>query len=108
MTNKQILTAKIVNLQNKLTKISSEVDTLNTEFGDRSAARTPSKWGAMGLNSKQDWIFLAFFASYALLCLVILTYTVLYMEQKMQAAFMVVLAQLVIGIMISGVIKYYA
>jgi hypothetical protein len=106
--NAKILAAKKVDLQNELTDLTAKVDTLNTEFNDRSAEQAQSKAEAIGIVSRQDWIFLIFFASYALLCLVILTYACIYSVKKVQAVLMVILFSMVIGIMITGVLKYYA
>ena len=108
INNAQILAAKKVDLQNELTDLIAQVDTLNTEYNDRSAVKKPSKAELAGLVSKQDWIFLIFFVSYALLSLVILTYVVIYTEKKIQGAFMVALVSVILGIMTGGVLKYYA
>jgi hypothetical protein len=106
--NTKVLTSKKVDLQNQLTDLTAKVDTLNTEFNDRSANKRPSMMASWGLVSRQDWIFLIFFASYALLALVILTYVLIYTQQKVQGALMVALVSTILGITTGGVLKYFA
>jgi hypothetical protein len=108
LTNSKILSSQKVDLQNELTNLTAEADTLNTEFRDRSSVSKPSKLAAWGLASKQDWIFLIFFSSYGIACLVAVLYTVIYVEQKMTGAFVVILCTVVLGIMIGGLLKYFA
>ena len=108
LTNSQILTTKKIDLQNELTNLTAEADTLTTEFRDRSNASSPSKLAAWGLASKQDWILLIFFASYGIACLVALLYAGIYVEQKLTAIFVIILSSIVLGIMIAGVLKYFA
>lgn len=108
ITNSKILNKEKIDLQNELTKLTAETDTLNTEFRDRSSAKKPSKLAAWGLATKQDWIFLIFFASYGMLFLVALIYAIMYSDQKMTAASVVVLCAIVLGVMIAGVLKYFA
>jgi hypothetical protein len=108
INNTTILKTKKVDLQNQLTELTAEVDTLNTEFNDRSAAKKPSKLENLGLKTKQDWILFIFFASYGIACLVILAFTVVYSQKKITGAGMVILCSFVIGIMMGRVLKYYA
>lgn len=108
INNTKILTSKKVDLQNELTDLTAQVDTLNTEFNDRSANKSPSMMARWGLVSRQDWIFLIFFVSYALLSLVIFIYVMIYTEQKVQGALMVFLVSSILGITTGGVLKYFA
>jgi len=108
ITNSQIMTSKVVDLQNRLTDITGQVDTLNTEFNDRASENEKSTAETLGLVLKQDWIFLIFFVSYALLSLVIMIYVIIYTEQKVVGAFMVFLSSTIIGIMMGGLLKYFA
>jgi hypothetical protein len=102
------MTSKVVDLQNRLTDITGQVDTLNTEFNDRASENEKSTAETLGLVLKQDWIFLIFFVSYALLSLVIMIYVIIYTEQKVVGAFMVFLSSTIIGIMMGGLLKYFA
>jgi hypothetical protein len=110
INNAKILNLKKIDLENKLRDITADVNTLNTEFDDRSSVKRFSKLETLGLTSRQDWILLIFFVSYALLSIVILTYSVIYTEpqQRIKAALVVILISAVLGIMTGGVIKYYA
>lgn len=108
INNTKILTSKKVDLQNELTDLTAQVDTLNTEFNDRSANKSLSMMARWGLVSRQDWIFLIFFVSYALLSLVIFIYVMIYTEQKVQGALMVFLVSSILGITTGGVLKYFA
>ena len=108
ISNAQILASRKVDLQNKLTDLTAQVDTLNTEFNDRAGETATSTAETLGLVLKQDWIFLIFFVSYSLLSLVILIYVILYTQQKMVGSFMVVLVSSILGIMTGGILKYFA
>lgn len=108
INNAQILRTKKVDLQNELTDLVAQADTLNTEFTDRSAAENITKLQSWGVSTKQDWVLLIFFASYALACIVVMIYTVMASATKIRAAAIIAIVSIIFGIGIGGVIKYFA
>ncbi len=102
------LQEEVRTLEAKHASLQAVADTYDREFLDRGQLGEPSFWSRRGFNTFQDWLLGAFFLIYAIVCLAILTYTVLYSTKKLQGAAIVLGVSIVLGIMMTGVIARFA
>ena len=106
--NTRVLKSSIVDLKNELKEATATTDTLNAEVTDRSTARKPTTLQRWGVSTQQDWVLLVFFASYALLSLVGLSYVAMYSAKKMHGLGVTSLCLVAVGYTIGIVIKQVA
>jgi len=98
---------QVRNLEAKHASLEKVADTYDREFLDRPRIAS-TFWTRRGFQTFQDWLLAAFFLVYAVICLGILGYTVLYSTKKVQGAALVVAVSVVLGVMITGVISRLA
>ena len=94
-------------LEAKHASLEKVADTYDREFLDRPRVAS-TFWTRRGFQTFQDWLLGAFFLVYAIVCLGLLGYTLLYSTKKLQGAALVVAVSVVLGVMMTGVISRFA
>lgn len=103
------LQAEVLQLNAKLAGLQSVEGTFNREFLDRSAGRGQQTFfQKRGISTMQDWVFLLFFVSYGIICICIFGYTVYASKIKVFGGLMVLIISLIIGLLMSAVVMYFA
>ena len=106
VTQSSGLQADVQGLQAKLANVKKVSDTYDREFLDRSAAKAPfGFWQSRGVNTLQDWVFVLFFVSYAIVCLCVI---VAVGQQSFGGGILVAIVSVILGIMMSLVIVMFA
>ena len=84
------------------------INTFNQELLDRNAVKKPfTFWMLRGVSTLQDWVLLAFFSMYALICLFIFILAI-QAENGVVLGFMFLMASFCIGVVIVGAIVRFA
>ena len=108
--NSQLLASQKVDLKNQLVALTTEAETLNREFIDRSEA-APIKatfLKRIGFSTTQDWVLASFFGSYVLGWLVLFIYIIRYSTQITQGLLVATILAVILGAAISSLLLYFA
>jgi hypothetical protein len=110
-----IYAPQITKLVDTLKSIRKQIDakddvinTFNQELLDRNSIKKPfTFWILRGVSTLQDWVLLAFFSVYALICFFILILAV-QSENALYNAVVILLVSFCIGVVIVGSIVRFA